>query len=154
MTKILFILIFLCLHSCSSKNNSSTLKNLLSHQDAKIKKIPVSDRGQAEKVINIRLQFLKLLFEQSIDPYYNTPKWTPACLAENKIGEVEKFSNGAQLVSELYINLVDQTGFCSSNVTARKAKVIYVYCEPSAEVIEITLPLVNFSDKVEGNLCQ
>jgi hypothetical protein len=131
MTK--FILLFLMV-ACSTKSTHVTLAYLV---NAKIKLIDVSSPEQGNSVIDNHLRFLKLLFEQSRDPYYGKYKWTKECLAENVIGRREEFDGHMVATSVLFLDENGKPGHCSGT----KYTVSLVYCSEGKFVIEMKYPV-------------
>jgi hypothetical protein len=118
------------------------------------KSIPAENQVQARSIIQNHLNFLNLLFEQSKDPYYNVPKWTPECLEENKIGKLNENGKDMQAISILYVNDLKEVGQCSRSERTYPAYVIYVYCEKSHEVREIKYVVGTQKDPKSLNLCE
>jgi len=126
--------------SCGSLSGQS-LRSQLRTAEAKISVEPVESSKAAEHLITNRLNFLKALFEQSIDPYFGTARWSPECLAANKIGEVKQTARGLVVVSELLLNQEFAPGFCFSTM-GRDAAVapyyqIWSFCQGGSTVEEI-----------------
>ena len=108
---------------------------------------------EAGHQIQNHINFLNLLYEQSVDPYYNTPKWTPECLAATKIGKMEQFAPNLQSVSELYLDEAGAVGQCPQNRYAIKSKLIYLYCENEKQLYEIKVPVTETLKLSKESLC-
>lgn len=126
MTKIFLISLLILLVSCSSVKQGRLLKET-----------PVASAKEARHHIQNKLNFLTMLFAQSRDPYYGTPKWTLDCLKENKIGQLEETKNGIQAISELYLGSDGSPGFCPGSPEATKSSLVYVYCFDQDSLWEI-----------------
>lgn len=132
MIKLLSFLILL--NSCSSK--PGILKKVQDSNPLSIKKIPVESRQEAKKYIQNQRNFLVLLFEQSRDPYYGTPKWNEQCLKENKIGDVIETNDHIILTSTLYFDDKGAPGFCFEQ-RPNYGQQIMLYCEGKKEVLDM-----------------
>ena len=101
--------------------------------DAKVRTIDVSSAEQAKKVIDNHVRFLKLLFEQSRDPYYGKLKWSEECLKANQVGE--RIEVGDSMVSNSTLLLDSRGG--PGNCGGTSHAVIMLYCPGAKEVHEI-----------------
>jgi hypothetical protein len=117
-----------------------------------LKERPVSDRTKALHYIENQINFLHFTFEQSVDPYYGTPKWTEACLKANKIGALKETKQSIEVKSTLYVNQLGEVGHCPENPKAFEYFVAIYYCQGSDKVIEVRVPLKIAKDFRE-NLC-
>ena len=142
MIKYLPILfIFACSHTPITKKVSEAERPM-------IKEVPVSSRGEAKKYIHNQRNFLVLLFEQSRDPYYGTPKWKDDCLMDNRIGDVTETKEAVYLSSRLFLNNEGSPGYCFGG-EARYGQQIVLYCEGSDKVLDmkfITQKEINLKD--------
>ena len=118
------------------------------------KKIPVTSSEEAGHVIQNKMNFLNILFQQTRDPYYGVPKWTELCLKENKIGVIQKTKHGLQAVSELYLDQTDSPGHCPENHSATKKYLVYLYCNGSDSLLQILYPITTKPSKLSNDLCQ
>ena len=118
------------------------------------KKIPVASSEEAGHVIQNKMNFLNMLFEQTRDPYYGVPKWTELCLKENKIGVIQKTKHGLQSVSELYLDQSDSPGQCPENPRATKKYLVYLYCSGSDSLLQILYPITTNAHELSNDLCQ
>jgi hypothetical protein len=123
-------------------------------QDFLTKRIPAANKTQARNIIQNHLNFLTMLFEQSKDPYYNVPKWTDECLQSNEIGKITETETQLQAVSLLYLSHSHEVGHCYRTPGAYQAYVVYIYCEKSNEVLEVTYPVEKHKVPGEINLCE
>jgi hypothetical protein len=142
MIKSLHFIILVFFVSCASRPDGKV-----------IKKIPVTSSEEAGHVIQNKINFLNMLFEQTRDPYYGVPKWTELCLKENKIGGIQKTKHGIQAVSELYLDQSDSPGLCPENPSATKKYLVYLYCNGSESVYQILYPITTKSSELAKNLC-
>jgi hypothetical protein len=126
------------------------LKQNVGYQE---KSIPVSTRDEARKVINNKINFIKMIFEQSTDPYFGTPRWSEYCLKLNSIGTPIETTNGIQVFSTLVLNSVGEPGYCSDAETQTRSHVVYIYCEGSKRVLEITYPFGPVTTPLHGDMC-
>lgn len=139
MTKIIFGLILIA--SCSNLPLGT-----------KVKKIPTTSEYSAHKIIQNKMNFLISLFEQSVDPYYNVPKWSETCLKANSIGKTEETNTYLRQSSILYLR-DGQPGFCPTDSKAEKYFVIYQYCKNTNEILELNVPYEKNQNFMETNLC-
>lgn len=128
------------------------LKYLKDQPKSVSRKIPVSSRDEAKKVISNQLNFLKMLFTQSTDPYFGTPKWAEDCLKENKIGEVKEFAKGIQATSVLFLDANHSPGYCPKSQDSIHSFVVHVYCNSDPSVYEIKFPFRSVS-LMQESLC-
>jgi len=105
-------------------------------ESAAVRRIPVDSKDQAKKVIENHVRYLRLLFEQSRDPYYGTPKWSDECLKANEIGESAAAGAALLSVSNLILDSKSQPGHCKGV----SHTVVMLYCDGQKEVQEIKIP--------------
>ena len=139
------------LSSCSSARPQ--WQDLATRPDYRQRLIPVSNLDEAKKVMGNKVNFLKMLFEQTIDPYFGTPKWSPACLEINKVGEVLEITKGIQSTSDIILNPGGDPGYCLDKTVYKPSYVVYFYCEGMTGVTEIKFSKVEGEEKLPGNLC-
>lgn len=113
------LLLFFSLLSCATAPEKSAPENA-----GPFKVHKFSTAKEARNFITNRSRYLKLLFEQAYDPYYNTPKWSEDCLRKNVIGNVVNQSGHVLFSSRLVLNSQGEPGHC----TGREAEVVYVQC--------------------------
>ena len=102
--------------------------------------IPVADRKAAKAYLQNQVNYLKILFEQSKDPYYGQPKWTEECLKTNRIGEIENFDGGLLVLSDLLLDEEGNPGFCpEAPEESFRAYSLLLYCEPQKQVQEMKI---------------
>lgn len=92
-----------------------------------------STPNEAQNFISNKARYLTLLFEQSHDPYYNTPKWSEDCLARNQIGKVENRNGHVVFRSRLLLDSQGEAGNCNG----KPMDVIYVQCGDIPIVTEL-----------------
>lgn len=134
------LLLFLLLTSCSTAKKGPLVEKALNSEGAILKKVPLNSEEAAKRYIHNQRNFLKLLFEQSRDPYYGTPKWSEECLKENKIGDIDEDREKILLVSELYFNKEGNPGLCPGSPSAKKGSHIILYCKGDNLVLDVKLP--------------
>lgn len=124
MIKFLFLfLLFSCAHEKKS--------NLPTDAQMTIKKF--SSSKEARNQIRNKWNYLFLLFEQSHDPYYGTPKWPLPCLEQNKQGKLTEENGHSFFISTFLLNENKETGYCTGTPT----EVIFLHCQDSLNVHEI-----------------
>lgn len=131
MIKLFLFFLVMFFLSCSTSNTSEYLRN------AKIHTIAVSSKKEARAVIENKIRFLNILFEQSQDPYYGKLKWSEDCLKQNKIGKLEIGDSLMLASSILYLDSDGNPGLCSGKLF----NVTLVYCYANNAVKEIKTPL-------------
>lgn len=104
------------------------------------KKISVNNSSDAKHVIQNQLNFLKTMFTQSHDPYYNVPRWTEQCLRDNQIGTIQETDKAIYAISRLWLNESGSAGFCMGDPKARYSTQIYLFCKNSSFVAEYRIP--------------
>lgn len=140
------LLILILLSSCASKPKTSLLGLLAKDPQASMQSHPAKSRMDAKRIIQNRQNYLRILFEQSVDPYYGKPKWSDECLSANRIGSIEEAKESIVLWSQLILK--DQKeGFCPGDKEAKASHVLMVYCEGSGTVQEY-----KFSAEIQFNL--
>jgi len=101
----------------------------------KINDKPISSEAEAKTYMQNQLNYLKLLYQQSRDPYYGEPKWTEYCLKNTKIGEIKINKHYFISVSDLYMNADGEFGYCPGNRVAERGYFILLYCMNKKNVI-------------------
>lgn len=117
-----------------------------------IEKISSPEEKKAIDFFINQKNFLTLLFEQSHDPYYGTPRWSDECLLENQIGEIKTTDEGIFMHSVLYLNKKNEAGFCSNSSLVEKRHLVIYYCNRAREFIKIIYPEL-FEQKEDYVLC-
>lgn len=112
--------------------------------DYSIRNIAQQSEPESRKTLTNKRNFLLALFEQSFDPYYGTPRWSEACLKENRIGEVQETSRGTYLVSKLYLANNFEPGFCPEIDQAVPYVVAIFHCRETQDLMEIRVPAKTF----------
>lgn len=118
-----------------------------------IKDIPVNSRLEATKYIQNQRNYLVLLFEQSRDPYYGTPKWNEACLKANKIGEISDTPSHITLLSGLFLDKRGAPGFCFEDATIVYGQQVLVYCKSDNIVRDMKFKTKDKLDIKKYKLC-
>ncbi len=150
MIKSVALITLLTLSACSSLKKTSIFEIAEKTKYSVVKKTAVQNEDEARKVLQGRYNFLKLMFEQSRDPYYGHPKWTDFCLQANKIGPVLNMTS----LSELYVDGKGNPGFCPENPFALKAYEFSFYCPSEHLVYQITIPQNEPLDQNRVSLCK
>lgn len=123
------------LFSCAHQPKKSLQSYILQDGSAQHQKIRVKDKTEARRIIHNKYNYLKILFEQSVDPYYGQPKWSASCLAENNIGSVVE--NDVVIFNLSSLVLKDgKEGFCSSEKNSERKNILYVFCTGDDSVNE------------------
>lgn len=148
------LLFLLFLTGCSTTHNGSFLGPIKGEPSLRIKHFPVKNSSEAKNYIQNQLNFLAMLFEQSREPYYGTPRWTEECLKENQIGKIEDNGNGMKAISRLYLDKNGNTGHCSTSFETYHSYVIYLYCSEKDVVMEIKYALTPQNSALPKDLCQ
>lgn len=91
----------------------------------------------ARNSIRNKWNYIFLLFEQSHDPYYGTPKWSPECLKNNSLGKIKETNGNVFFLSRLILNDSKEPGHCVGTDTtviflhcARELKTYEIHCSP------------------------
>ncbi len=95
-----------------------------------------SNPQEARNHIKNRFNYLHLLFEQSLDPYYGTPKWDAPCLAQNSIGPLLEKDGSIWFVSHMLTNENGDVGFCRG----MPVEIILLHCPDEKKAFEIRCP--------------
>lgn len=110
----------------------------------------VESSEAARELIENRRAFWGRIFEQSVDPYFQVPRWSERCLKENDLGVVQQTSFGTFLVGKLYLNEAFEPGFCADYLDTRHAAsrhfVVLFHCAGSDTLQEVIVaggPLVH-----------
>lgn len=123
MIKLLsFLLLFSCAHG---------IKTL--PPDAQVTTKKFASVKEARNHIRNRWNYLFLLFEQSHDPYYGTPKWPLPCLEKNKQGKLIEENGNLFFISQFLLDEKNEPGQC----TGKSTEVIFMHCQDSLNVHEI-----------------
>ena len=105
-------------------------------EDVTIKKIAVESRDQAKKVLGNHQRYLKLLFEQSRDPYYGKFKWSEDCLKKNVIGTIVETKTSLLVQSELLLDSTRKPGVC----VGKRYSYGMIFCDGADHVNEFSIP--------------
>jgi hypothetical protein len=122
----------------------------ISYAKTTMKEIEVDSGEQAKKIITNRIRYLNLLFEQSRDPYYGKLKWSPECLASNKVGKLEESEGSLFFRSQLYLDDKGREGVCKGALS----EVIMSYCKNEKVVRETKTQLDLKAKKTVKDLCK
>lgn len=119
---------------------------------ARVKEIPVANEAEAKLVIQNQINFLKSLFQQTKDPYYNVEKWTKACLDANFIGPLDIKDKSISSYSMLYLKN-GEPGHCPYAEGTKLEWLVYHYCQGDKVVKEIKLPQADSPDFQQKEFC-
>jgi hypothetical protein len=154
-----YLMFFLLVSACSSPTSktSGDLKQMLSGRPLTTITQPVSGSTEAEEILNRKYQYHLMLFEQSFDPYYGTPRYDEACLKENIVGKVMKTNRALILPMTLALNSQFEAGFCTNSTTQASSlhHMIYYHCIGSDSINRIVLAVKSGNENLDwGQLCQ
>ncbi|MES2527784.1 MAG: hypothetical protein V4598_11880 [Bdellovibrionota bacterium] len=135
MTKHFLSLFLLSLLSCSTAVTPKP-----SREKWKVFEITLTE-GEALVLIHQKKNFLTLTFEQFFDPYYQTFKWSNACIEGNKIGEVREEEKVILWHSILYTGPDFRTGFCPEYIGSVQSSFVMLYCRQSKKLIQVNCSL-------------
>lgn len=138
-------------YACTTR--PSYLSTIKSNPKIKIKVHDIHTPKDAQYFIQNQLNFLGLLFQQSRDPYYGTPKWSEKCLKENVIGKIKHSPDGFWVESVLYLDASGFPGHCSETMGATESVLIFVFCQKEANLLEIKYPMIEKLNSMNTNLC-
>lgn len=137
------LIVFLLIGACSGARpkTHSDLKQMLSNRPITTISQQVSGASEAEEILNRKYKYHQLLFEQSFDPYYGTPRFDEACLKENVVSKVIKSNRALILPMTLALNSQHEAGFCSGSSTQLSSlfHMIYYHCLGTDSVTRIVL---------------
>ena len=121
----LFILSLLisCASSLEKKLPANTTVITKEHASAK----------EARNFVRNKWNYLFLLFEQSHDPYYGTPRWQEECLKKNTIGKIHENKGNLAFLSRFLLDEKKEPGHCEGVDT----EVIFLYCANQSVSYEI-----------------
>lgn len=133
--KLAFVVGALILQSCSHTPKKSLLKLISKDPEASFKTYPANSPIEARRIIQNKFNFLRMLFEQSYDPYYGKPKWAENCLKANTIGSIIESEESIYLHSKLILK-DNKEGFCPEDKDTVESNVLMVFCKNSSAVQE------------------
>lgn len=139
---IKFIL-FAFIISCSTSPRGSL------PQEASVLKKNHSSVKEARNYIRNKWNYIYLLFEQSHDPYYGTPRWSQECLKNNTLGKVRENNGNIFFVSRFLLNDKKEPGFCEGIDT----EVIHLHCANDLATYEIHCAPGNCEKIIKSNPC-
>lgn len=108
-----------------------------------------SSAKEAQNFIRNKWNYFTLLFEQSHDPYYGTPKWPADCLKTNNFSKVQEAFGNVFFDSQLFLNNSKEPGFCSGNLR----DVIFLHCKDEPRIHEIVCPAGTCRNLLQKNPC-
>ena len=135
-------------------NVEKTNQQLAPGHDYSIRLIAEQSLDESRKFITNKRNYLQALFEPRYDPYYNTPRWTDECLAENIIEEIRENDRGVFFVSKLNLNFNFESGFCSTPATSSYF-VVYYHCSGTRALRELRVAAKSFNPSFDWtSLCK
>lgn len=144
--------LFLALLLIGCQEQKSFLSEIKDDPTVILFKTPITSEAEAKRLLQNKVNYLKLLFEQSREPYYGTPKWSEVCLKENKIGELTVTEGEMKTISTLYLDQEGGPGQCPDNPLAKKYIVLTLHCQGQDFVSEIRIP-ASHTINLERNFC-
>ncbi len=108
-----------------------------------------SSENEARNSVKNRWNYLFLLFEQSHDPYYGTPRWPVECLKKNTLGQLQETNGNVFFHSRFLLNERKEAGFCEGQDT----DVIYLHCKNELVSYEIHCPPGRCEKFFKENVC-
>lgn len=120
------LIILFLVYGCASKQKLSDIAK--EDERFKLNTFAIKDESEAATRIQNRLTYLKLLFEQSRDHYFETPKWEEHCFQDNRPGKLERNGKIIYSVSRLYFDSRKIEGFCSDKPYAYPGYSVDVFC--------------------------
>lgn len=147
------------LGACSSGTSEKSITLILKEDSVHTKSIPVTDKKEAEFILQNKLNFLNAFYEQSVDPYYGTERWPPECYQENIIGPITQVANGFYSVSKLTLDKTFSAGFCSAldNDSKQLASYyqIWFFCDGNTSLVKQIVPTIKFKELPEmDSICE
>lgn len=136
------LLAFLLFTACSSQVVT------IPH-DAKVTTKTFASVTEAKNYVKNKWNYINILYEQSRDPYYGTPRWPEECLKKHQFGKVMEKHGNTFFLSHLLLNQKDEPGDCQG----READVAYLQCKGQTSVHEIICRPGECSALLEGNAC-
>lgn len=104
---------------------------------------------EAKNFIRNKWNYINILFEQSHDPYYGTPRWPEDCLKRHEFGKITEASGNSFFLSRLLLNAKNEPGDCQGH----PSDVIYLNCKDEALVHEIICPPGTCANLISDNPC-
>lgn len=116
---------------------------------AAVKTKTFASAKEAKNFVRNKWNYLQILFEQSRDPYYGTPRWPEECLKQHVFGKLQEKGQATYFVSRLLLNSEKAPGDCRGT----PADVIYLHCGEESVVREIVCAPDSCRGFLSGKLC-
>lgn len=142
--------LFCLLLACASKKS---IDQVSSPVPPVIKRISVASTAEAKKYIQNQRNFLVLLFEQSRDPYYGTPKWSEDCLKQNQIGDIRETETYIALQAKLILRYMEP-GYCATDGRNKPGVQFIYFCKNTNEVVNLRFLTNKDFNSEDYDLCQ
>lgn len=151
MIRLIFLVSLLLLASCSTgSGKKKSFKETINMASVQVSSKDVSSKQEAKaQIIGFR-NYLKLLFEQSRDPYYGSLKWPEACLDMNRIGEVMDTGSSIYLANELILNHQGNPRHCSGPIQYH----LQFFCDKENKIYTYKFMKTTKINFQEFDLCQ
>lgn len=138
------LILLLLVGACSMGTPKKNVKNELSKHSVQTQIFPVSNKKEARFTLQNRLNFIKAIFEQSVDPYYGTKRWREECFQENVVGDIIEIRNGFYAKSKLTLDSNFNPGFCiaqnSNSEQLNSFTQILYFCEGDTHLTKLIMP--------------
>lgn len=97
--------------------------------------LSVKSEKEGEQIVSARRDFLASQLIQSKDPYFGTPRFTPDCLSQNQVKDMEVRKSQPYFEAFVTVDRKWNPGICAGNF--RPARVITRFCNLQLQVVEI-----------------
>lgn len=142
------------LQSCTLFSRKLKLSEIAKKDSQHLVRISsVSNASVATTMIENRIRYLQLLFEQVENPYHEIPRWEPHCYADNQIGKLQKNGDVVFAVSRLYLDSKQIEGFCSDKFFAAPGYSVEVYCPDKQAYLQYKFRSPDFYSWERIDLC-
>ena len=118
-------------------------------KDAKVTSKTFSSPAEARNFVRNKWNYINILYEQSRDPYYGTPRWPEECLKRHEFGKISDHFGNTFFLSRLLLNDKDEPGDCNG----KAADVAYLQCKDESSVREIICRPGECAHLLRGNPC-
>lgn len=139
MIKILALIV---LTSCATK--VVTLP-----KSAKVTTKTFASSKEAKNFVKNKWNYINILYEQSRDPYYGTPRWPEDCLKKHTFGKILEQHGNTFFLSTLLVNDKNEPGDCQG----KAVDMAWLQCKDQSSVYEIICGPGECAKLIEGNAC-
>ncbi len=129
---------------CAISAKKSALPRVVSE-----KTFEAASETSGTELLRRKQRYLEILYEQSIEPYYGTPKWAESCLKETQIGKVSR----GMAISTLYLDAKANPGGCPGVDGNKKVILVFAHCLEKKVVRELRFDFVPEFDVDLATLC-